>query len=59
MMEAIRSSETSVFARCTRVNISEDGILHSHSLENLKSYNCEFVEMLEANRGFCKVNLCL
>jgi hypothetical protein len=38
-MEAIRSSETSVhFRRSTRRHIPEDGILHSHHCENLKSY---------------------
>jgi hypothetical protein len=30
MLEAIRSSETSVLTRTTRRNVSEDGILHSH-----------------------------
>jgi hypothetical protein len=30
--------ETSVLTRTTRRNIPEDGILHSHSRENLKSY---------------------
>jgi hypothetical protein len=38
MMEAIRSSETSVLTKTTRRNFIEDGIIHSHRLENLKSY---------------------
>jgi hypothetical protein len=38
-MEAIRSSETSVNKISTRRHIPEDGILHSHRHENLKSYN--------------------
>jgi hypothetical protein len=38
MIEAIYSSETSVLTRSAWRNITEDGILHSHRRENLKSY---------------------
>jgi hypothetical protein len=37
-MEAIHSSETSIHTRSTPPHIPEDGILHSHRRENLKSY---------------------
>jgi hypothetical protein len=38
MIEALRSSESSVLTRSTRRNSAEDGILPSHYPENLKSY---------------------
>jgi hypothetical protein len=38
MMEAIRSSETSVLTAATRHHIPDDGTLHSHRGEHLKSY---------------------
>jgi hypothetical protein len=38
MKEALSFSETSVLTRVTRRNIPEDGILHSHCREDIKSY---------------------
>jgi hypothetical protein len=49
-MEATRSSETSVFTGPTRRHIPEDGILHSHRRENLKS-NIRVYDVLNANQG--------
>jgi hypothetical protein len=36
--EVLVFSETSVFTRATRRNITVDGIVHSHRRENLNSY---------------------
>jgi hypothetical protein len=38
-MDLIRSSESSVYTRSTRRHIPEDGILHSHRREDLRSYD--------------------
>jgi chemotaxis methyl-accepting protein methylase len=38
MVEALSSSETSVFRRPTQHHILEDDILHSHCRENLECY---------------------
>jgi hypothetical protein len=38
MREAIHSSETSVLQEPEKSSVPEDGILHSHRRENLKSY---------------------
>jgi hypothetical protein len=38
MMEALRSTEMLVVIKATRRNIAEDGFLHSHRREDLKSY---------------------
>jgi hypothetical protein len=51
MKGAPSSSETSVLTRAARRNISEDGILHSHRREYLKS--C-MTEMLYTTFRFAK-----
>jgi hypothetical protein len=42
-MEAIRSSEKTVNILSTRRHIPEDGFIHSHPRENLKSYTWRYV----------------
>jgi hypothetical protein len=42
MTEATHTSETSVLTRTTRRHIPEYGILHSHCLQNFKSYRYYF-----------------
>jgi hypothetical protein len=41
-MEAVSSSETSVYTSSTWRHIPEDGILHSHRRENLKTDVSEY-----------------
>jgi hypothetical protein len=43
MLETLISSETFVLTRATWPNIPEEGILHSHDCENLRSYIIRFV----------------
>jgi hypothetical protein len=38
MMKALSPSDTSVLARAIRSNVPVDAIIHSHRLQNLKSY---------------------
>jgi hypothetical protein len=45
IMEAVRSSETSVPTRVTRPDIPEDDILHSHRRETPKSYSTSLNEL--------------
>jgi hypothetical protein len=46
-MEAIRSSETSVLTTASRHHVPEEGIVHSHRRERLKSYMKEIISVLQ------------
>jgi hypothetical protein len=54
-MEPLRSSETSVLTRATWHNIAEEGILHSHRREHLKSYIAVIGWALERRRNVSPV----
>jgi hypothetical protein len=58
MMEAMRSSETSVLTRTTSLNIPEDGIFRGHRRETLISYKYEQNRRVEENEigGKCSTN---
>jgi hypothetical protein len=55
-MEAIRSSEMSVHTRSTRRHIPEEGILHSHRRENLKSCKKEHKFQLPSEGGLPRIS---
>jgi hypothetical protein len=53
MMEVLRPSKTSVLTRATWRNIPEDGNLHSHCRENLKSYIVNILPVINSGRHGC------
>jgi hypothetical protein len=56
-IEAIRSSETSVHTKSKRRHIPDDGILHFHRRETLKSYITLLVRMHIISQYYCELFL--
>jgi hypothetical protein len=54
MKDALRSFETTVLTRAARRNIPEDGNLHSHRRQNLKSY--VFTQLISPERTAAQKN---
>jgi hypothetical protein len=55
MMVEIRFPKTSVLTKVIRRHIPEDGILHSHRRENLRSYSAiqEFLAQISCSVEWC------